>query len=109
MAASGLPSPKPSASSTPVPAKDRSKEIEALQRTASRYADPSDRARQAERLSTLVAAQRARSEWLAAHPEVVAYVVDLGRQVKEGERRRAYGVARGADHASLAHDPGPNL
>jgi hypothetical protein len=89
--------------------KDRSKEIEGLQRAAARYAGTSDRAGQAERLNTLVAAQRARSEWLVAHPEVVAYVVDLGRQLRKGDRLRAYGEVRGADHEPLSHDPGPDL
>ena len=89
--------------------RDRSKEIVALRRRAARHAGASELAGGAERLSTLAAAQRARSEWLGAHPEVVAYVVDLRRRVRTAGQRGAYIAAGSPDHGSRDHDPGPGL
>ena len=88
--------------------RDRSKEMASLQRQAARHAGASDQAGGAERLSTLAAAQRARSEWLDAHPEVVAYVLDLARRVRI-DQGRAHAVVRSTDHGSLANDSGPAM
>lgn len=70
---------------------DRTREIELLQRKMG-SADAAGRA-EAERLKALLDAQRARSEWLEAHPEVVDYVLDLARLVRGEELRKAFGYA----------------
>ncbi|MDA8355339.1 MAG: hypothetical protein M0Z95_03345, partial [Actinomycetota bacterium] len=89
--------------------KDRSKEIAALQGSAARHARSFELAGGAERLSALVAGQRARSEWLKAHPEVVAYIRDLRRRLITAGQRHTYITAGGPDHDAPAHDPGAEL
>jgi hypothetical protein len=89
--------------------RDRSKEIAALQRRAARHAGGLAHASGADRLSTLMAAQRARSEWLEAHPEVVTYLGTLAPWVRSGEQHRVHRVSGGNDQAHQVPRHGPDL
>jgi conjugative relaxase-like TrwC/TraI family protein len=89
---------------------DRSGEIELLQRKMG--GDAQDRGpTDDKRMRAFIDAQRARSEWLDAHPEVVSYVLDLARRVRGEELRRALGgpVEPRVDRALIPWESSPEL
>lgn len=80
--------------------RDRSREIELLRHEARQLATTSDRSAGAAKLKVLEEAQRAHSDWLDAHAEVVAYVLDLAQRVGRADLRRALGGAPLSGHAA---------
>jgi hypothetical protein len=58
---------------------DQSQEIERSRRKVAHHATDTVGAGEAERLRGLLLAQRSRSDWLSAHPEVLAYLDHLAR------------------------------
>jgi hypothetical protein len=87
---------------------DHTMEVELLRQKTGGHADgPAE----AERLTTLPDAQRARSEWLDAHPEVAAYVLDLVRRVGAAALHQALGdptdqLGRGGGLGPVAYAAG---
>jgi hypothetical protein len=89
--------------------RDQTREIELLQRKMG--GEATGPVEGVTRLRALLDAQRARSDWLEAHPEVVAYVLDLAQRLRGEELRRALGGPTGprADHALVPLGSSPEL
>jgi conjugative relaxase-like TrwC/TraI family protein len=88
--------------------RDRTTAIEQLQRKMGCEATGPV---EAESLRVLQDAQRARSDWLEAHPEVVTYVLDLAERVRRTELRRALieaSTPRADNTLSVLHE-GPEM
>lgn len=89
---------------------DRSEEISCLRQKAAGHANAALGPEEDERLRALAAAQQARSDWLVAHPEVVAYSTGIAQRVHVASLRQALGVAASSGHSAFsARDVGPDL
>ena len=89
---------------------DRSTEIERVRQKVAGRSDDTGEHREAARLSALVVAQQARSEWLGAHPEVVAYLSNLAQRLRESAQLSAFGeVAQPGAAAFRAPNSGPEV